>query len=141
MKKSRVVMNVEKGNIETAKIGALFSQFKIKANLGKVISDIKSAIEQKGLISFNVPIHFTFLEDKTFTFEVRSPVTSSLIKMKSKIEKGASNAKNPVAKITKGDILAIAELKKEDMNTSDLEKAISIVKATAKSMGIEEVDG
>ena len=91
--------------------------------------------EKKGMI---IPAVITVYEDHSFDFVTKLPPVTDLIKKEIGIEKGSTEAgKNMVGKISAAQIEKIAQIKKEDFNTSDLEKAKKIVAGTARSMGIE----
>ena len=91
--------------------------------------------EKKGMI---IPAVITVYEDHSFDFVTKLPPVTDLIKKEIGIEKGSMEAgKNIVGKISAAQIEKIAQIKKEDFNTSDLEKAKKIVAGTARSMGIE----
>ena len=91
--------------------------------------------EKKGMI---IPAVITVYEDHSFDFVTKLPPVTDLIKKEIGIEKGSTEAgKNTVGKISVAQIEKIAQIKKEDFNTSDLEKAKKIVAGTARSMGIE----
>lgn len=92
-------------------------------------------MEKKGMI---IPAVITVYEDHTFDFVTKLPPVTDLIKKEIGIEKGSGEAgKNIVGKLTTAQIEKIAQAKKEDFNTTDLEKARKIVAGTARSMGIE----
>ena len=90
---------------------------------------------QEGL---TLPVVITAYEDRTFTFIIKSPPCSVLLKRACGIAKasGVPN-KEKVGKVTIGQIKEIAALKMRDLNTADVNKAIEIIKGTARSMGIE----
>ena len=91
--------------------------------------------EKKGMI---IPAVITVYEDHSFDFVTKLPPVTDLIKKEVGIEKGSMEAgKNIVGKISAAQIEKIAQIKKEDFNTSDPEKAKKIVAGTARSMGIE----
>ncbi len=91
--------------------------------------------EKKGMI---IPAVITVYEDHSFDFITKLPPVTDLIKKEIGIEKGSTEAgKNMVGKISAAQIEKIAQIKKEDFNTSDPEKAKKIVAGTARSMGIE----
>jgi len=91
--------------------------------------------EKKGMI---IPAVITVYEDHSFDFVTKLPPVTDLIKKEIGIEKGSMEAgKNIVGKISAAQIEKIAQIKKEDFNTSDIEKAKKIVAGTARSMGIE----
>ncbi|MEW6143385.1 MAG: 50S ribosomal protein L11 [Thermodesulfobacteriota bacterium] len=85
-----------------------------------------------------LPVVVTVYSDKSFSFEVKTPPVSYLLKKAAKIEKGSGEAlKKKVAKLTRSQVEEIARLKMPDLNTNDLEAAVKIVSGTARSMGIE----
>jgi len=77
--------------------------------------------------------------DRTFQLELGSPVTSNLIlwKLGEKAGSGEPNKKKLGKKLTRKDMEEIAELKKGDMNTDDVETMVKIIAGTAKNMGVE----
>ncbi len=91
--------------------------------------------DQKGIL---LPVVITVYEDRTFSFIVKKPPMSELIKMELKIQKGSQKPGREVAAtLTKSQIESVAEKKMDDLNTKDLEMASNIVKGTARSMGIK----
>lgn len=87
-----------------------------------------------------VPAVITIYEDRSFSFILKTPPASSLLKKYAKIEKGSANPLSAKAgKVTKADVRKIAEQKLQDLNTSDIEKAMKTVAGTAKNMGIDIV--
>ncbi len=98
----------------------------------------KTKKEPKDLV-FSVIVDI--YSDKSFTFKIKTPLTSVLLKKKAGIEKGASEpGRQVVAKLKKSDLEEIARIKMPDLNTTDINKAMKIVEGTARSMGIEIVD-
>ena len=88
-----------------------------------------------------IPVVITVYKDKTFEFITKVPPVAVLIKKAIKIEKGSGKPnKDKVAKITNDQVKAIAEQKMEDLNAASLETAMSMVKGTARSMGVVVVD-
>ncbi len=91
--------------------------------------------DQKGIL---LPVVISVYEDRTFSFIVKKPPMSELIKMELKIEKGSQKPGREVAAtLTKEQILNVARKKMDDLNTKDDEMASRIVKGTARSMGIK----
>jgi large subunit ribosomal protein L11 len=85
-----------------------------------------------------IPAVITIYEDRTFSFILKTPPASALLKKLAKIEKGAGNPlTTKVGKVTKAQLRAIAEQKLVDLNTTDIEKAMKTVAGTARNMGIE----
>ncbi len=88
-----------------------------------------------------VPVEVTIYSDRSFTFVLKTPPVSTLLKKAAGIEKGSSEPnRKKVGKVTRQQIREIAQLKLKDLNTNDIEAAMRIVEGTARSMGIEIVD-
>jgi len=88
-----------------------------------------------------VPVDVTVYADKSFTFEVRTPPASFLLKKAAKVEKGSGEPnKVHVGKVTRAQLEEIAKQKMKDLNTENLEAAVRIIEGTARSMGIQVVD-
>jgi large subunit ribosomal protein L11 len=88
-----------------------------------------------------VPAEITIFEDRGFTFKLKTPPASDLIRKAAGVEKGSGAPnKNKVGKLTKADLRKIAERKMVDLNADDTEQAQKIIAGTARSMGIEIVD-
>ena len=88
-----------------------------------------------------IPVVITVYKDKSFEFITKVPPVAVLIKKAIKIEKGSGKPnKDKVAKITIEQVKAIAEQKMEDLNAASLEAAMSMVKGTARSMGVVVVE-
>lgn len=84
------------------------------------------------------PVVLSICNDRSFTFILKTPPASELIKKATGIVKGSSIPnKDKVGAITSSQIEEIAKKKLPDLNTSSLQSAINIVKGTAKSMGVE----
>lgn len=89
-------------------------------------------------MGYNLPVTITVFEDKSYTFIVKQPLMSDLIKKELNIAKGSSNPSKEVAgKMTKQQAINVAEKKLADLNTDDLDQAAKIVAGTARSMGID----
>lgn len=94
---------------------------------------------QEGTI---IPVVITVYSDRSFSFVTKSPPTTFLLKKAAKIVKGSSNPKKEiVGTITRSQIREIAQLKMADLNAKDLEGAIRMIEGSAKSMGLEIVEG
>ena len=90
---------------------------------------------QEGLI---LPVLITVYEDKSFSFILKSPPSSVLLKRACNIAKASGQPnKEKGGKLTRGQVEEIAKLKMKDLNTKSLEGAVKIIKGTAQSMGIE----
>ncbi len=87
---------------------------------------------------FIIPAEITIYADRTFSFVVKKPPVSDLLRRAMGIEKGSGNAKaQKVGKISRDKAREIAENKMPDLNTSDIEKAVKIIEGSARSMGVE----
>ena len=84
-----------------------------------------------------IPVVITVYQDKSFTFITKVPPVADLLLKAAKIEKGSAKPnKDKVAKITTATAEEIAKTKMKDLNAASLEAAVSMVKGTARSMGI-----
>ncbi|MCS7233351.1 MAG: 50S ribosomal protein L11 [Synergistetes bacterium] len=89
-----------------------------------------------------VPVVVTIYSDRSFTFVLKTPPASVLLKKAAGIEKGSSEPnRNKVGRITKAQLREIAQIKMPDLNTNDITAAMKIVEGTARSMGIEIIEG
>ncbi|KUK13367.1 MAG: Ribosomal protein L11, partial [bacterium 42_11] len=89
-----------------------------------------------------IPVVLTVYSDRSFTFILKTPPASVLLKKAAGIEKGSSEPnRNKVGKVTRSQLREIAQIKMPDLNTDDIEAAMRIVEGTARSMGIEIVEG
>lgn len=87
-----------------------------------------------------IPVVISVYQDKSFTFITKVPPVADLLKKAAKIEKGASKVKREkVATVTEATVEEIAKAKMQDLNAASLETAMSMVKGTARSMGIEVI--
>ncbi len=87
-----------------------------------------------------IPVVITVYADRSFSFVIKTPPASFLLKQAAKIAKGSGEPnRNKVGKVTKDQVKEIAEKKMPDLNCKDLEGAIRVIEGTARSMGIEIV--
>ena len=85
-----------------------------------------------------IPAVITIYEDRSFSFELRTPPASDLLRKAAGVDKGAANQLTDVAgSVTKAQVRTIAETKLADLNTDDVDNAMRIIEGTARSMGIE----
>lgn len=88
-----------------------------------------------------IPAEITIYEDRSFTFVTKTPPASELLKKALGVEKGsAAPGTQKMGKLSREKIREIAELKRKDLSSLDLEEAMRIIEGTARSMGIEIVD-
>ncbi len=85
-----------------------------------------------------VPVVLSVYKDRSFTFVLKTPPASELIKKACNIVKGSSDPnKDKVGTLTNAQVIEIAKTKLADLNTTSLDAAVNIIKGTAKSMGVE----
>ena len=85
-----------------------------------------------------IPVVITIYQDKSFTFEMRTPPVSYFIKKAAKLESGSKNpGRDKAGSITKAQVKEIAEKKMADLNSDTVESAIRMIEGSARSMGIE----
>jgi len=88
-----------------------------------------------------VPVEITIYEDRSFTFELKSPPASDLLKKAANLDKGSGDPKKKkIGKVPRAKLVEIAELKKADLNAADLDAAVRMIEGTARSMGLEVID-
>jgi len=93
--------------------------------------------DQAGMI---IPAILTVYADRSFTFILKTPPASVLLKKAAGIERASGEPdKVKVAKVSRDTVREIAELKKADLNANDVDAAMRMVEGTARSMGIEIV--
>ncbi len=95
--------------------------------------------DQAGLI---IPVEITVYEDRSFTFVLKTPPASVLLKKAANIPSGSAEPnRKKVAKVNKSKVREIAEMKMKDLNAASVEAAMRMVEGTARSMGIEIIEG
>ena len=95
--------------------------------------------DQAGLI---IPVEITVYEDRSFTFITKTPPASVLLKKAANINSGSAEPnRKKVAKVPKSKVREIAELKMKDLNAASVEAAMRMVEGTARSMGVEIIEG
>jgi large subunit ribosomal protein L11 len=91
--------------------------------------------QQMGTI---IPVELTVYDDRSFTFETKTPPAAVLIKQAAGIEKGSAEPhRDKVATITRDQARKIAEQKMKDLTANDLDAAVKIIEGTARSMGVK----
>jgi large subunit ribosomal protein L11 len=88
-----------------------------------------------------IPVVITVYQDRSFTFEMRTPPVSYFIKKAANLESGSkAPGRDKVGSITKAQVKEIAEKKMKDLNSSTIESAMRMIEGSARSMGIEVRD-
>ncbi len=105
-------------------------------NIGQFVSQFND--RTRDLNGTTVPVVISVYTDKSFTFEVKSPPASVLLKQAAEVAKGSGVPnKEKVGTVTVDQVRKIAETKMADLNAHDLDNAEMIIRGTARSMGIE----
>ena len=91
-------------------------------------------------VGIPVPVVISVYNDRSFTFIMKTPPATVLLKKAAGIEKGSGEPnKNKVGKVTKKQVREIAQLKLPDLNTTNLDSAIRTIEGAARSMGLEVI--
>lgn len=94
--------------------------------------------DKAGLV---IPVIITVYADRSFSLVFKSPPASVLLKKEAGLAKGSSTPnKDKVGKVTREQLKKIVEIKKDDLNTTDVEAAMRMIAGTARNMGIEVID-
>jgi large subunit ribosomal protein L11 len=134
-----VRIQLEAGQASPGKVGQGLGAHGI--NIGAFIAAYNAAsAAQRGLV---VPVDVTIYDDRSFDLRLRTPPTSVLLARAAGLARGGGRpgADAPVAKLERARLREVARAKLPDLNTDDLDAAERIVAGTARSMGIEVVDG
>jgi large subunit ribosomal protein L11 len=95
--------------------------------------------DQAGTI---IPAEITIYADRSFTFVLKSPPAAVLLKKAAKIKSGSGEPnRTKVGTVTQSQLAEIVEIKKKDLNAHDLDQAKKIIAGTARSMGLDVVEG
>jgi len=95
----------------------------------------------KGQEGLTLPVVITAYEDRSFTFIIKSPPSSVLLKRACGIAKASGQPnKEKVGQVTKKEVEEIAKIKMKDLNANDIQGAMKIIEGTARSMGIDVVE-
>jgi len=95
--------------------------------------------DKEGLI---IPVVISIFNDRSFTFELKTPPAAILIKKAIKLETGSAKPnREKVGKITKAQIKEIATIKMPDLNAASIEAACSMIEGAARSMGVVVEEG
>jgi large subunit ribosomal protein L11 len=109
-------------------------------NIGQFVSQFNERTRE--LNGTTVPVVISVYDDRSFDFIVKSPPAAVLIKQKAGLAKGSGTPRREViGSIKKSQIREISELKMPDLNAYDLDMADRIIAGTARSMGVEVVEG
>jgi len=119
-------------------VGAALGQYGL--NIVAFCKEYNARTEKDAAEGLIIPVEITAFEDRTFTFILKTPPASVLLKKYAKIDKGSANGVTEnVGSITTAQLEEIAKIKIPDLNTNNVEAAMAIVKGTATNMGITVV--
>ena len=97
-----------------------------------------NAATQKMEKGMPIPVTLTIYQDRSFTFELRTPPVSYFLKKAAKVDKGSRTPGiAPVAEVSKAQVKQIAEQKMKDLNCNTVDAAMRMVEGSARSMGIQ----
>jgi large subunit ribosomal protein L11 len=134
-----VKVQLQAGEASPGKVGQALGPYGV--NIGALIAAYNTATAaQRGIV---VPAEVTVYDDRSFDLRTRTPPTSALLARAAGLPKGGGRPGSdaPVAKLDRDRLREIARTKLPDLNTTDLDAAERIVAGTARSMGIELVEG
>ncbi|KKO19020.1 MAG: 50S ribosomal protein L11 [Candidatus Brocadia sp.] len=108
-------------------------------NIGQFVKQFND--KTKDLQGMVTPVEITVFKDKSFTFILKSPPASVLIKQLAGVAKGSAEPnKQKVGQVTRQQLKEIASRKLADLNADDLEAAAKVIEGTARNMGVRVVD-
>ena len=85
-----------------------------------------------------VPVTITIFQDKSFTFKMKTPPASYLLKKAANLKSGSTEpGRSIVGSVTKDQVKEIAEVKMKDLNANTIDQAMLIIEGSARSMGLE----
>ena len=104
-------------------------------NIGQFVSQFNERTRE--FDGMPIPVIITVYKDRTFTFIIKSPPASALLKEAAQVAKGSGVPnKEKIGTVTAAQVKAIAERKLADLNARDIDAAARIIEGTARSMGI-----
>ena len=108
-------------------------------NIGQFVMQFNE--RTRDMTGTTIPVVITIYSDRSFEFITKSPPAAVLLKQAAQIAKGSNSPKAlKVGKVTKAQLLEIAQKKFADLNAPNLEHAARVIAGTARSMGLEVVD-
>jgi len=94
--------------------------------------------QNKDRMGMIIPVEITVFSDRSFTFITKTPPAAILLKKAAGLDKGSGEPnKEKVGSVSENDLAKIAETKMQDLNANTIEKAVEMIRGTARSMGIE----
>lgn len=131
----RIKLQLEAGKANPAPpVGPALGQHGV--NIPEFCKTFNAQTQDK--LGFIIPVEISVYSDRSFTFILKTPPASDLLKKAAKVKSGSANSvKDIVGTITKAQLQEIAETKMPDLNAGSLEAAMNIIAGTARSMGIK----
>ena len=109
-------------------------------NIMEFCKQFNAATQAQAKDGLIIPVLITIYQDRSFTFILKTPPASILLKKAANIAAGSKEPnKSKVAKLTKKQVMDIVKMKLKDMNATNEEAAFRVVAGTARSMGIDIV--
>jgi large subunit ribosomal protein L11 len=88
-----------------------------------------------------IPVTITIYQDRSFTFELKTPPVSHFLKKAANLQSGSKNpGRDKAGQVTRKQVREIAEQKMKDLNANDVEAAMKMIEGSARSMGLEVVE-
>lgn len=110
-------------------------------NIMQFCKSFNDKTKGKGQEGLTLPVVITAYEDRSFTFIIKSPPSSVLLKRACGIAKASGEPnKEKVGQVTKKEVEEIVKTKMKDLNANDMQAAMKIIEGTARSMGIDVVE-
>ena len=132
--KSIVKLQIQAGQANPGNLGTALGPHGV--SMMDFCNQFNSATKDKA--GYIIPVEMKVYEDRSFTFIMKTPPASDLIKKALGLQKGSSVPnKEKVGKITREQLKKIAEMKMPDLNAYDVDAAINIIAGTALNMGVE----
>ena len=115
---------------------------KFRNNNGLILDPLKEYNERTSKMAGNIiPVEITIYSDKSFSFELKSPPASALIKKMANLEKGSGETGvTLMGRITRSQAKEIAKEKLQDLNAVNIDSAAKIIEGTARSMGVMVIE-
>ena len=134
----KIKLQLEAGKANPAPpVGPALGQHGV--NIAEFCKSFNAQTQDK--MGFVIPVEITVYADRSFTFVLKTPPASDLLKKAAGITSAAKNSKKEVAgKITTAKLKELAETKMPDLNASSVETAMKIIAGSARSMGIKIED-
>jgi large subunit ribosomal protein L11 len=85
-----------------------------------------------------IPVVITIYQDRSFTFEMKTPPVSYFLKKAASLQSGSKTpGRDPVGQVTRKQVREIAEQKMKDLNANDIDAAMKMIEGSARSMGLQ----